>query len=416
MSSNCTFIQDQTIFMKKSILLLLLFQALVAAYQVQAAGYTIGNQWRWSRDSGSIASRLPGTWLKPVNVAPVISMPGALRLRLLNVVEKAYSLQAADTLVLEYRVEPPSNSRITIESSQLNVNATSPTAGDWQRVEVGSPVTSLGEFVIDPAYDDSGDDALKNGQYAPSIYAHLLYENENSDGGNGTPGILPARHENLKDLPRNGAISLSKFNKVFSGSIFGFSGVPAGGLEMEYRIVATKNAKPGTVYYFRLRNVRRDGDGAGTVDAWDYASGYPSIATSADFNGALNTILPDVSVAIPTGFGSYATGVSRNGVIRITNTSRSTATAGPIKIDITTPVGWNFNIASPASGWTYSSGVLQTSSVSLAPGAGQNFTYSLVNSNAGFAASFLRAAVDRTVTIDGNGANNAAYTSVFKQL
>lgn len=401
--------------MKKSLLLLTI---LLSSQLGFASGYTIGNQWRWSKDSGSVNSRLPGTWLKPVNVGPVISTPGALRLRMLNVIENSYTLRQGDTLVLEYRVEPPSNSSVTVQSPYLNVNATSATAGPWHRVEIGSSNTSPAIFVIDSTYDDTAADALKDRIYDSSVAANILYNVEDGDGPSGTSGILPARHENLFDLPRKGGIGLSKSNKIFPNAIKSFSLIPSGGLELEYRLVVTKNAKPGTLYYFRLRNVRSNGDlaGLGTVDAWDYASGYPVIATSADYNGALNLDLPDVSVLIPTGFGSYTTGISRNGVMRVMNLSKVATTTGPIKIDITAPIGWNFNISAPASGWSYNAGVLQTTTVRLEPGSGQNFSYSLVNTNAGFAASFLRMTVDRVVTTDGNGSNNLAYSSVYKQF
>lgn len=401
--------------MKKQFILLLI---LVKSQMLLASGYTIGNQWRWSRDSGAVATRLPGTWLKPVNVGPVISVPGPLRLRLLNVIEGSYSLIAEDTLVLEYREEPPSNSAVTIQSAYLNVNATSPTAGRWERVETGSPNHSLAAFVIDSAYDDLPSHALRDKIYDSSVLANILYNKEEANGTSGAVGIFPARHENLLYLPRKGAVGLSKTNKIFSGAIKDFSVVPSGGLEIEYRIVATKNAKAGTLYYFRLRNVRSSGQvgGLGTVDAWDYASGYPLIATSADYNGAVNAALPDVSVSIASGFGSYTTGVLRNGRLRVMNSSKVVSTTGSIKVDISAPIGWEFDIAQPASGWSYSAGTLQTSTVSLAPGASQEFSYSLVNSNVGFAASFLRVVVDRSVTTDGNGANNSAYSSVFKRL
>jgi len=333
--------------MKKQSILLLAIVALLAFSKVMASGYTIGNQWRWSKDSGSVDKRTEGTWLKPVNVAPVISMPAALRLRLLNVVKNGYNLSRQDTLVLEYREEPPSNSNVTISNAALKVNGTSPTAGNWKRVQVELPENSNKEFVIDPNYDDSPASALKDKQYMPSPLAHLLYNNEDISANYYTPGRVAARHEDVSGtLKRQGAIGLSKSNKLFDGAVSNFDGVKVGGLETEYRLVATKNAKPGTVYYFRLRNVRESGNGAGTIDAWDYAAGYPSIATSADYNGAVNTMLPDVSVSIETGFGSYSTNVSRSGVLRVNNASKSVATAGPIKVDISAPAGWNFNIAS----------------------------------------------------------------------
>jgi hypothetical protein len=397
--------------------LILLFALLFSLQEAFASGRTIANHWRWSTDQGSIASKNNASWLKPVNVAPVISMPGAYRLRMLTFAEGNYTFEAGDRLILEYREEPQPNSAQTIDANGIIVNNNSSTAGAWTQVLAENPGLSSRAFAVDAGYNDGASGALRDRFYNGTSAANLLYSQEDFSGVN-TP-VMPARHDDPPTATRRGGVGLSKNSSIGYGdpsSSGALTEISRGGLEVEYRLVATKNAKPGALYYFRLRNTNTAGNGKGTTDSWDYAAGFPSIAISADYNATVNAALPDISVSIPTGFGAYVTGVSRTGVLRVANASATTSTVGPIRLLIDAPTGWTFNIASPASGWTYSAGILETSSVTLAPSTGQNFTYSLVNPNAGFATSFLRATVDRTVTKDGDGANNRAFSAVFKQL
>lgn len=370
--------------MKKLVLLLIIF---VAAQQVIASGFTVANNWRWKSDVGNLDAT---NFIAPVNTTPTISLPGAVRLRMSTYVSAAYTSTTDDHLVLQYRVEPQANSDGNI----------SPTQGLWRNVMVQDSSTTTEPFVINPGYVGPLADRSNSS-------AALICKPSGSNN-------LHANDEQLPTFPAptfQRAIGLSRTNDASSANQF----INAGFYENEYRLVFTKNAVPGQVYYFRLSNSKTIGTGAGTVDAWDYSAGFPSIVVSPSYNGTIDPALPDLRATLIGGTGAFTTGVSKTGTLRITN-GGTVATQGTIKTNISVPNGWAFSIPTPPAGWSYSSGVLTNSSAILGPGSVQNFSFTMVNSTAGYAAGLLQAVIDRTVTIDGNGANNSATALCSKQL
>ncbi|MCE7044574.1 hypothetical protein [Dyadobacter sp. CY312] len=353
--------------MKKLVLLFTLFFLLQEAF---ASGRTIANHWRWSIDEGSITSKSNASWLKPVNVAPVISMPGAYRLRMLTFAEGNYTFEAGDRLVLEYREEPQSNSNVTIDANGIIVNNNSSTAGSWIQVSSENPQTSTKAFAVDAGYNDSGVGALKDRVYNSVSSTNLLYNQEAETGAN---AVLPARHENLtSNFTRRGGVGLSKNSTVGYGDPGGsgtLTGISSGGLEVEYRLVATKNAKPGAAYYFRLRNTNTSGNGRGTTDSWDYAAGYPSIAISNNYMGAVDGKLPNIGVALNVASStSFEPGIAKAGTLLVSN-GGTVASTGNISGTFVVPGGWNVALGSGApSGWTLTGNTLTTTNIIPAPG------------------------------------------------
>jgi hypothetical protein len=375
--------------MKKVFLLLL---ALIYGESTFASGYTVANNWRWKADVGSITNN--NNWIAPVSTTPVVSTPGPIRLRVSTITEADYEAANGDNIVLQYRVEPQSSINSTI----------SPTAGTWKDVVVGDSSSTTEPFVINPNYTGP----LVN----KSVSA--IGQITNATGSSGRQAF----HENIAngdgDSPFQQAIALSKTNSYQPGSIG--DDVNEGGYEVEYRLVFTKNAVPGQVYYFRQINKRTTGGaGIGTTDSWDYAAGFPNIVVSPNYNGITDTKLPDIRAQILTGTGAFTTGLARSGSFRISNVG-SVPSIGTIKATINIPTGWAFSIPTPPTGWSYSAGSLTTSTVVLAAGGVQNFNFTMINNTGGFAASFLQVVIDKTVTVDGDGSNNLAVGSVYKQL
>ena len=342
------FIINQTHnFMKHLILLFALSFMMQDAF---ASGSTIANSWRWSADEGSISEKADDSWLKPVNVAPVISMPGAYRLRVLNSSGGAYTFVANDRLVLQYREEPQPNSASYHNAEGYLVNNTSPTAGDWITIESEDPEASENAFAVDENYDDTVDGGLVDRNYTSAVSANLLYTNESGGGA-----ISPARYEPVTSFTRRGALGLSKNSSIGFGDVTTgtqLSGILAGGFEIEYRLVVTKNAKPGSVYYFRLFNVNKAGSAAGTTDSWDYAAGFPSVAISRDFNGAVNTDLPDISVGIDGISNSlqFAAGESKSTNLYIANSSAGVPSTTDFAGSLTLPSGWTVSVGTITGG------------------------------------------------------------------
>ena len=332
--------------------LVLLFALLVMIQEAFASGRTVANSWRWSIDEGTIISKAPASWLKPINVAPVISMPGAYRLRILTFTQGSYTFTANDRLILEYREEPQPNSNETKLSEGIYVHNNSATAGAWTQVLAENPATSPNAFAVDPNYDDAATGALKDREADNTTAGNLLY---NVQAVTGNTPTMTSRHEDLAagNQVRRGGVGLSKNSTIGTGD-GSISGITEGGFETEYRLVVTQNAKPGTTYYFRQRNLNTAGNGAGTVDSWDYAGGFPSIAISNNYMGAVDANLPNIAVtmaALPNSM-AFTSGETKSGNLVIRNLSTTVASTSTFVGSFTLPNNWILSAGTLPANWT----------------------------------------------------------------
>lgn len=326
------------------------------------------NNWRWKADLGDEAGN---TWLSPLNVTSIISMQGAVRLRMSTVLPNGSA--AAQSICLQYSTEPPTN----------------PSAA-WTTVPTGDPATHSAPFVIESGYAGS----LTNGT---STTAQLS-----------TPYIAQTGTADAL------AASFQSGGKVISSSsnCFNFVGTTAGRYEFEYRIAFTKNATPGQVYYFRQQSAT-----SGLANSYEYDGGFPSIGISPGYNGVPDKNLPNISIAVglPSNSMAFLSGETKNMTLMINNLSPTLASTNSFIGTFVQPTGWVLAPGSLPTGWTLSGNTLTgTTSIPASGTVTIPLTLQAPTTMGGGVVTFSLGNMMGNAGGDGTGYNNRSSIAVYK--